>query len=185
MVNRKFKGVFLTFLGCFFRVWVTNRKQNRGRKQGGMRGRRGLCEPIFNDSGGSFGSFAGQTEGKKTVHKGINRKPSRLYASDFSLRNGRICWYCVRIAANRAKLSSVCKDFIGFFGGLCSSSPLLLLFPWWKKRRQKKIKVPRAPPILPWYEYAYRGRKSFALTEALQSKQKWKYPDATLQATSG
>ena len=76
MVNRKFKGMFLTFLGCFFRVWVTNRKQNRGRKQGGMRGRSGLCEPIFNDSGGSCGSFAGQTEGKKTVHNDPNR--SRL-----------------------------------------------------------------------------------------------------------
>ena len=76
MVNRKFNGVFLTFLGCFFRVWVTNRKQNRGRKQGGMRGRSGLCETIFNDSGGSCGSFAGQTEGKKTVHNDPNR--SRL-----------------------------------------------------------------------------------------------------------
>ena len=139
-----------------------------------MSARKGLYEPIFNDSGGSCGSFAGQTEGKKTVHKGINRKPSRLYASDFSLRNGRIFLMCIVYAsANRAKLSSVCKGFIGFFGGGFVPPPLSFFsFLDERKEGKRKSRRPRAMPTLPWCEYACRGEKYFALTEALQSKHK-------------
>ena len=80
---------------------------------------------------------------------------------------------CVRIAANRAKLSSVCKGFIGFFGGGFVPPPLSFFsFLDERKEGKRKSRRPRAMPTLPWCEYACRGEKYFALTEALQSKHK-------------
>ena len=144
-----------------------------------MRGRSGLCETIFNDSGGSCGSFAGQTEGKKTVHKGINRKPSRLYASDFSLRNGRIFLMCIVYASpqiGRNFLPSA-KASSAFSGGFVS--PPLSSFSFLDERKEgkRKSRRPRAMPTLPWYErIRVSGRKIFCLDGGVTVKAQMKIP---------
>ena len=139
-----------------------------------MRGRRGLCEPIFNDSGGSCGSFAGQTEGKKTVRKGINRKPSRLYASDFSLRNGRICWCALcthRRKIGRNFLPSA-KASSAFSGGFVPPPFLSLM----KEKKAKENQGAKGDANLALIRIRVSGKKIFRLDGGITVKAKMKIP---------